>query len=250
MLTALLFASLGQLNPTVKAQQDGVLLGTYGWWATLNCVSPVTCTRYPATGVLDITSSGGGGGAPTTAEYVTYAANASLSAERVLSAGNYTVIDLGTAAQAQVDWSHGLTCSAGQVLTSASTTTMACTSTITASDVACAGTCIADAEIAAVAASKVTGVLAQANGGTGAGALTCAAGERLTSNGTIYSCSAVVTQAYTTAEDEATPLTQRNTLNFTGAGVSCADTGGKTVCTISGGGGGGASPLSVVLGTP
>lgn len=35
-------------------------------------------------------------------------------------------------------------------------------------------------------------------------------------------------------EDEATPVTQRGTINFTGAGVTCADSGGKTVCTISG----------------
>lgn len=40
-------------------------------------------------------------------------------------------------------------------------------------------------------------------------------------------------------EDEGTPVTQRSTLNFTGAGVSVADSGGKTVVTISGGGGGG-----------
>lgn len=42
-----------------------------------------------------------------------------------------------------------------------------------------------------------------------------------------------------TIEDEGTPVTQRTSLNFTGAGVSVADTGGKTVVTISGGGGGG-----------
>lgn len=41
---------------------------------------------------------------------------------------------------------------------------------------------------------------------------------------------------YNTIEDEATPLTQRTTLNFTGAGVSCADASTKTTCTISGGG--------------
>lgn len=41
---------------------------------------------------------------------------------------------------------------------------------------------------------------------------------------------------YQTVQDEATPLTQRTTINFTGAGVSCVDSGGKTVCTISGGG--------------
>jgi hypothetical protein len=42
-----------------------------------------------------------------------------------------------------------------------------------------------------------------------------------------------------TIEDEGTPLTQRTSLNFTGSGVSVADSGGKTVVTISGGGGGG-----------
>ncbi len=35
----------------------------------------------------------------------------------------------------------------------------------------------------------LTGTVAQANGGTGAGALTCASDARLTSNGTAYSCS-------------------------------------------------------------
>lgn len=39
-----------------------------------------------------------------------------------------------------------------------------------------------------------------------------------------------------TIEDEGTPLTQRTNLNFVGAGISCADSGGKTVCTISSGG--------------
>ena len=38
-------------------------------------------------------------------------------------------------------------------------------------------------------------------------------------------------------EDEGTPLTQRDTLNFTGAGVTVTDAGGKTVVTIPGGGG-------------
>ncbi len=38
-------------------------------------------------------------------------------------------------------------------------------------------------------------------------------------------------------EDEGTPVTQRSNLNFTGAGVSVADSGGKTVVTIGGGGG-------------
>lgn len=38
-------------------------------------------------------------------------------------------------------------------------------------------------------------------------------------------------------EDEGTPVTQRSAVNFTGAGVSVADTGGKTTVTIAGGAG-------------
>lgn len=44
---------------------------------------------------------------------------------------------------------------------------------------------------------------------------------------------------YATVQDEGSSLTARTVLNFTGAGVSCVDSGGKTVCTIGGGGGGG-----------
>lgn len=55
--------------------------------------------------------------------------------------------------------------------------------------------------------------------------------------------------AYATVQDEGTPLTQRATVNFVGAGVSCADSGGITVCTIAGGGGGGESPFIRILGS-
>lgn len=41
-----------------------------------------------------------------------------------------------------------------------------------------------------------------------------------------------------TIEDEGTPLTQRSTLNFVGAGVTVTDVGAKTTVTIPGGGGG------------
>lgn len=43
---------------------------------------------------------------------------------------------------------------------------------------------------------------------------------------------------YLVVEDEGVALTRRSNINFTGSGVTCADTGGKTVCTVSGGGGG------------
>lgn len=43
---------------------------------------------------------------------------------------------------------------------------------------------------------------------------------------------------YQTVQDEGVGLTQRATIDFTGAGVTCADSGGvKTQCTIPGGGG-------------
>lgn len=41
---------------------------------------------------------------------------------------------------------------------------------------------------------------------------------------------------YATIDDEDTPLTQRATLNFEGAGVSCVDDTDQTTCTIAGGG--------------
>lgn len=44
---------------------------------------------------------------------------------------------------------------------------------------------------------------------------------------------------YNVIEDEGVALTKRTTLDFTGAGVTCTDTGSKTQCTIAGGGGGG-----------
>lgn len=54
-----------------------------------------------------------------------------------------------------------------------------------------------------------------------------------------------------TIEDEGTPLTQRDTLNFVGAGVTVTDAGGKTVVTIPGGGGGSGITRSVAtISTP
>jgi hypothetical protein len=54
---------------------------------------------------------------------------------------------------------------------------------------------------------------------------------------------------YATIQDETAPLTQRTTINFAGAGVSCADNAGatRTDCTISGGGAGSANVVAVTL---
>lgn len=53
---------------------------------------------------------------------------------------------------------------------------------------------------------------------------------------------------YNVLQDEGVDLTKRTTLDFTGAGVSCTDTGAKTQCTISGGGSGGTSPYVLSFG--
>lgn len=56
---------------------------------------------------------------------------------------------------------------------------------------------------------------------------------------------------YLVVQDEGGSLTRRSTIDFTGAGVTCTDTGSKTACDIPGGGGGASqSPLSITLGTP
>ena len=55
---------------------------------------------------------------------------------------------------------------------------------------------------------------------------------------------------YLVVQDEGGPLTKRTTIDFTGAGVTCTDTGSKTSCDIPSGGSGGTSPLSLILGTP
>lgn len=87
--------------------------------------------------------------------------------------------------------------------------------------------------------------LAVMTGDSGAGGLTglvpapaagdAAAGKYLDSDGA-WTVPPTSTAGHV-IEDEATPLTQRANMNFTGAGVSVADTGGKTVVTIAGGAG-------------
>lgn len=192
--------------------QNGVDQGPV--W-NLNCISPgLACSVDGGNGTINVNVAGGGG-ALSDAGFVTWYADPGLSNERVLSNGNYTAVDFATAGEAQVDWAHGLTCTSGQAITTASTSTLQCTSTITASDLNCSG-CVSDAELASnysgVGActnqfvrsvndnaaptcsavqlgSDVAGTLPEANGGTGTGALTCGTAQFLTSNGTAYSCS-------------------------------------------------------------
>ena len=54
---------------------------------------------------------------------------------------------------------------------------------------------------------------------------------------------------YTTIQDETTPITQRTTMNFAGAGVTAADSGGVSTITIPGGAGASWTELEVDFGT-
>lgn len=154
---------LGQLNMNLNQQpivvkDEGIAQSTQRA-TTINCTGTgVTCTQSGTTMTLNATSAGGG--APVDGGYVVWQ-TAGSSNERTLSAGNYTSIDTVTAGQIQVDWAHGLTCSAGQAMTSGSTSTLACTSTITASDLACTG-CVSSAEIVSVTGAQVSSAVATA----------------------------------------------------------------------------------------
>lgn len=53
-----------------------------------------------------------------------------------------------------------------------------------------------------------------------------------------------------TVEDEGTPVTPRTTINFTGTGVTVADTGGKTTVAVSAGSGASTSDAFVTIGHP
>jgi hypothetical protein len=77
---------------------------------------------------------------------------------------------------------------------------------------------------------------------TAIAALSCADGQIAKKNSGVWTCQADDTGAgggYQTIQDEAVSLTQRNTLNLTGAGVTCVDNSGatRTDCTIPGGAG-------------
>ena len=56
------------------------------------------------------------------------------------------------------------------------------------------------------------------------------------SNTELAALIAAITEGHA-IEDEGSALTQRATLNFTGAGVTVSDVGGKTVVSVAGGGG-------------
>lgn len=65
---------------------------------------------------------------------------------------------------------------------------------------------------------------------------------------TDYAVATLPVTGISVLQDEGVPVTSRTTVNFTGAGVSCADNSGlgRTDCTITGGSGGGGGPAPPV----
>ena len=267
MLTLLLALSVAQpfpYNPfraPIMSRQDGAALSSRPQYA-IDCDSAsMACTVDG--GVLLLASMGGGGGpaladggAPANATYITQTASSGLTNEQALSSLSTGVVKVttgtGVLSTAVSGTDYAPATSGSTVLLGngsggfSSYAGTSCTNQFPRSlSTAGAATC------ASVAlATDVSGTLAQARGGTGAGALTCAAGERLTSNGTAYSCSAVVTAAIDTVKDEGSSLAQRATVNFTGSGITCIDNAGsnRTDCDVPGGSSGGVSPLVLSFG--
>ena len=77
--------------------QSNVVADSTSDTLTLVAGSNITITTNSTTDEITIAASGGGGGAPTSAQYITLATDATLSNERVLTAGNLVDITDGGA---------------------------------------------------------------------------------------------------------------------------------------------------------
>lgn len=178
MLTsALLVACLAQpfaynpYKPAIMCRSDGAALSSSPAYA-IDCDSAsMTCVQDGGVLTLASVGGGGGGGAPTNATYLTQTANATLTNEQALSA-------LGTGLMSNTTGTGVVSIYAGTSCTNQFPRSLSAAGAATCASVALA--------------TDVTGTLAQARGGTGAGALTCSAGQALTSNGTAYSCTSSI----------------------------------------------------------
>lgn len=168
---------------------------------------------------------GAGTGAPTTSGYLTKTADATLSNEFALGSlatgllKNTTTTGVPTIAVAGTDY----VAPGGALGTPTS------------------GTLTNATGLPIVAGT--TGTLSIARGGTNATSFTASRCIQSAADGLSLEVAAAACgtgSGYATVQDEGSGLTQRATVNFTGAGVSCADNAGssRTDCTITGSGGG------------
>lgn len=153
----------------IELRSSGVTKGTV---RVLNCTGGATCSADGGVGTLAVSASvsDAGPSAPLSAQYWTGAADSTLTAEKNLGALS-TALVLNTAG------------------TPSAYSGASCTNQFPRSlNASGAATC---ASVSLTA--DVTGTLPEANGGTGATALTCSSGQCLTSNGSAYSCTSSIT---------------------------------------------------------
>jgi len=144
--------------------------------------------------------STGGGGAPTDGEYVTYSANASLSAERVLTDGTNTTVDLSVAGQAKVNVSGTV---ANATLASTATALAANPTDCGANQYANAIAANGNLTCAGITGGQVTGAVATATA-LAANPAACSAGQYVNdvaADGTLACAQVATTQLSGTITD-------------------------------------------------
>lgn len=161
--------------------QGGTKLGPV---TSLQCGTNMTCSRSGSTGILTSSggAGGGSGGAPATATYLTQTPDGTLTNEQALSSLSTGLMSV-TTGTGVVSTYAGATCTAGQYATATSAT----------GALTCAQVATSQLSGTVSLTTQVSGTLPQTRGGTGAGSLTCSAGQALTSNGTAQSCTSTLT---------------------------------------------------------
>ncbi len=187
-----------------------------GQITTLNCTGTgVTCTRSGPAGAgigrLQVTAvqADGGAFAGAGATFITQTPSSDLSAEQAMSLLGTGLVKNTTTTGVQ------------SIYTGTSCTNQFPRSLDTAGAAACASVSLT---------ADVSGTLPENSGGTGTTALTCAAGQTLTSNGTLYSC------AYPGLSTE-TSMTLTNGAGWfttTVTGATWVTTSSKITCEVLG----------------
>jgi len=230
-------------NPAVTLKEEGVTLGPVLF---LDCVGGgIICTKSSLTGSLAVT----GAYAPIDATYITQIPNGTLTAEQALSLLG-TGLLFSTTGTGVVSIYPGVTCT-NQVLTALSAAGAGTCTTITSAyvdssivpstrTISTVAPLSGGGDLSANRTITTSMATARLLGRTTAGsgvAEEIAVSSPLTLSALALACPTCVTQAYSLIQDEGVSQTQRTTLDFVGAGVTCSDVGGETSCNIPGGGG-------------